>query len=196
MERRLEMTVIFYVSYVLLWAVVVFQSLVLLGIVRLVRHPASTGGSDVAVTSTGALIGEPAPSFRAVDIDGNRFDTTSLPATLNALLFVTPDCVTCMASLEELNGLRERVDGSLAVVCRGTADECRRVRELYELDDQIPVVVDSAHDVSDAFEVLGTPTAVLIGGNGRIRSYGHPMDKDDFLRLIAEGNAPALQEAG
>ena len=190
------MTAILYVSYALLWALVIFQSLVLLGVVRLARRPAAQAASDPGPTSTGALIGELVPSFAAVDVDGNHFDETSLPHTLNALLFVTPDCVTCMASLEELNGLRAKVDGSLTVVCRGAVDDCRRLRELYELDEQIPVVVDAAHGVSDAFEVLGTPTAVLVGGNGRIRTYGHPMDKDELVRLVNEANTPALQEAG
>jgi hypothetical protein len=101
-----------------------------------------------------------------------------------------------MASLEELNGLSAKVGGSLAVVCLGEAGDCRRLRELYELDERIPVVVDTTREVSDALEVLGTPTAVLIGGNGRIRTYGHPMDKDELVRLVAETNAPALQGAG
>jgi hypothetical protein len=190
------MTSIFYVSYALLWVVVVFQSLVLLGVVRLARRPASTAGAEPGPVSSGALIGELVPSFSAVDVDGRRFDETSLPDTMNALLFVSPDCVTCMASLEEINGLSAKVDGSLAVVCLGEVADCRRLRELYELEERIPVVVDTTREVSDAFEVLGTPTAVLIGGNGRIRTYGHPMDKDELVRLVAEANAPALQGVG
>ena len=181
------MSAVFYVSYALLWAIVVFQSLVLLGIVRTVYRRRAEPVADAPPVSTGALIGQPVPSFTTIDLSGRAVDETSLPQTLSALLFVTPDCVTCMASLEEVEALRAKVEGSLIVVCRGGLDECRRLQASYGLEGTA-VVVDETHEVSERFDVYATPTAVLVGANGRIRTYGHPMDKDELVRLMDEGS--------
>jgi peroxiredoxin len=182
------MSAIFYISYALVWALMVFQSVVLLGVVKTVyRTRADDPVSGALIRSDGALVGHPVPSFTAVDVDGRIINESSLPPSLNALLFVTPDCVTCVASLEEVDALREKVNGNLIVVCRGGANECRDLLETYGLDE-IPVIVDNDRELSEAFDVHVTPTAVLIGANGRISTYGHPMDKDDFARLLAEGN--------
>jgi peroxiredoxin len=181
------MSAVFYVSFALLWVLVVFQGLVLLGVVRTVYRRAGEPASDAPPVSTGALIGQPVPSFTALDLSGRPVDETSLPQTLSALLFVTPDCVTCMASLEEVEALQEKVDGSLIVVCRAGLEECRRLRAAYGLEGTA-VVVDEKHEVSERFDVYATPTAVLVGANGRIRTYGHPMDKDELARLMDEGS--------
>jgi peroxiredoxin len=181
------MSPVFYVSYALLWAIVAFQSLLLLGIVRTVYRRGDETVAAAAPVSTGALIGEPVPSFAAIDVAGRAVDETSLPQTLSALLFVTPDCVTCMASLEEVAALRAKVEGSLVVVCRGELEECRRLQETYGLDGTA-ILVDERHEVSERFDVYATPTAVLVGANGRIRTYGHPMDKDELVRLMDEGS--------
>lgn len=189
------MTAIFYISYALLWTLVIFQSLVLLGLVRTVFRTHARSVSGAMPATNGSLIGQPIPTFTAIDVSGQLFDEKSLPNSLSALLFVTPDCVTCMASLEEINALNAKVNGSLIVVCRAGIEECRRLRETYELDG-VPVIVDEDRKVSELLEVYATPTAVLIGANGRIRTYGHPMDKDEFARLVAEGDAlPRLQQA-
>lgn len=177
------MTTFFYVAFVLLWVLVLFQSLVLLGVVRtLYRGTEPIAGPGVPVLHA-ELIGQPVPRFEAQDLSGNRFVEQSLPPKLNALLFVTPDCVSCVASLEDIDGLRAKVGGNVTVVCRGTSEDCRQLREDFELGD-VPVLLDQDRAVSSAFGIVATPTAVLIGANGRIRTYGQPVDTDDLARMM------------
>ncbi|SRR6266536_1929366 len=183
------MTTFFYLAFGLLWILVLFQSLVLLGVVRtLYRGTGSVAAPHMPVSNVD-LMGQPVPPFEARDLSGKRFNEQSLPPKLNALLFVTPDCVSCIASLEEIDGLRAKVSGNVSIVCRGTGEECRDLRETFELGD-LPVLVDQDRSVSAAFGVVATPTALLIGANGRIRTYGHPVDADDLARMMSEnGNA-------
>jgi len=178
------MPAIFYVSYVALWLVVVFQSLVLLGLVRTVYRSGAASAPELSATSSGRLIGHQAPEFSAVDVSGAPFDNGSLAGRMSALLFVTPDCTSCMATLEEVAALRHKVDGNLVVVCRAGSAECARLRETYHLHD-VPVVVDEAREISQLFDVQGSPTAVLIGATGLVRSYGQPMGAEEFAALLA-----------
>jgi peroxiredoxin len=185
------MPAIFYISYALLWLLVVFESLLLLGLARGVSRPAPQSQSSSKNGLPGGShpkIGQPVPHFSAIDVLGRQVDEGSLPRSLSALLFVTPNCTTCMASLEEVNALHTKVDGSLVVVCRGGLEDCRYLREAYQLNG-VPILVDEDRAVSEAFDVQVTPTAVLVGSTGLIRTYGHPMAKDELARFIEEKTA-------
>jgi peroxiredoxin len=181
------LTSIFYSSYAALWLLVIFQSLVLLGLVRTVYRANTRPVPDAAPEGNGYLIGQPAPKFSAVDISGSPIDETSLADRLTALLFVSPDCSTCTATLDEVEALRSKTKGNVIVVCRGTHDECSRLGELYSLE--VPVIVDGEEKVAEVFDVHVTPTAVLVGRNGRIQTYGHPMRGEELEELVTEGHA-------
>ena len=90
------------VSYVALWVVVVFQGLLLLGLVRAVAELSASGrrsgGLGVPNTarlgtgqpSPGARTGERAPHFNAVDALGGRVDSASFDGQPRLLVFVAP----------------------------------------------------------------------------------------------------------
>lgn len=186
------MTSIFYVSYGLLWVLVVLQSLVLLGLLRTVYRSNAEPALERPEATNGYLIGEPAPEFTAVDVTGARIDETALAGRLTALLFVSPDCLTCTATLDELEALNAKVKGNVMVVCRGTRAECVKLGELYGL--KVPVILDEDREVSERFDVRATPTAVLVGRNGRIQTYGQPMRAEELEALVTRGAARAEAE--
>ncbi len=100
-----------------------------------------------------------------------------------------------MASLDEINLLKDKVAGSLMIVCRDGLEACQDLSEAYDLDG-IPVIVDEDRKVSELFDVVATPTAVLIGANRRIRTYGHPVDKDELASMIAAGEVHSFAQDG
>jgi peroxiredoxin len=173
---------VFYISYAGLWLIVIFQGLVLLGVVRLIYRMNSHAEPDVPTQEGEGLTGQAIPTFTAIDDSGASFSADSLAGQMSALLFVTPDCTSCMASLAEVDALRGKVNGNLVVVCRAGLQECKHLRQTYNLD-AVPVVVDETLEISKLFDVRVTPTAVLVTANGRIQSYGHPMDVKEFTEL-------------
>jgi peroxiredoxin len=187
------MSAIFYVSYVALWVLVAFQSLVLLGLVRTVYRLEAGHKPAVPAAPSGRLVGQKAPEFTAVDPAGNIVDHRYPAGRESALLFVTPDCTSCMATLAEVSALREKVNGSLVIVCRAGSQECGRIRDTYGLDT-VPVVVDDAHEISHLFDVHSTPTAVLVDEAGVVQSYGQPMSADELAELFADGSATAVAD--
>lgn len=184
----------FYLSYAVLWLLVVFQSLVLLGLARAVYRTNNLAGNAVAPhPSNWRLIGQPVPRFSAYDISGTLIDETALAKRVSALLFVAPDCTSCTATLDELEALRFKAAGTVVVICRAGREECKRLREVYNLDE-VPIVVDEDRRMSELFDVHVAPTAVLIGADGHIQTYGHPARTGEFADMLAHSEAPTDAE--
>jgi peroxiredoxin len=177
-------TEIFYLSYAALWILVVFQTLILLGVVRAVYRTSSDVDSESPHGAHEHLAGHPAPRFAAVDVLGKGIDDTVLSGQQTVLLFVSPDCRTCAPTLHELEALKLKVSGSVLIVCRAGREECVRLAESYRL--AAPPIADDDLKLSRLFGVRVTPTAVLIDADGRIQSYGHPMRGDELVALMAE----------
>lgn len=176
------MTLPFYISYVALWLVVAFQTLLLLGLVREHATHSESWPPINPLPIDGDLTGEPLPEFSAFDTSGMRFDRSSIVGQRTALLFVSPNCEACSASLEEMQALRTKTDGRVIVVCRAADEECQELGARYGFDSSVLVDADGA--VSRQFGVNGTPLAVLVGEDGRIETYGSPMRGGDLEQLV------------
>jgi peroxiredoxin len=175
-------TTSFGLSYAALWILVVFQGLLLLGLVRVVHQ---LQASVATVEGPGLLSGKEAPAFSTVDVFGSPVDSNRLRDRLTAVLFVSPSCPSCTVTLEELDALATKTSGNVIVVCKAGQEECRRLAERYGL--AAPVVADERAELSDLFGVETVPVAVLINEHNLVQSYGHPMRPADLEGLLATG---------
>jgi AhpC/TSA family len=154
---------------VLLAALVGLHSLLLIGVIRMLAQvyeavfPGQGPPADYA--------GKEAPSFAANTIAGVGVDSSSFRGRLTALLFVSPLCESCAATLEELEAVRLRAAGNVYVVCSGDLVECKALGEKLR---PVEIIHDRHGDLRTLFEIRRTPTAVLIGKSGRIQSVGEP----------------------
>lgn len=132
---------------------------------RLDTQALSTLGAE------GLPVGAVAPEFQLLDVAGDR---TSLESVLaqgkNVLLvFIHPGCEMCAALARELPRWRMRTEDTLTIVIVGNGDAAEHAawgRE-QELGD-IPVLVQQGNEAALRYRVRGTPSAVLIGADGRI----------------------------
>lgn len=167
----------FVVSYIALWILVVLQALILLGLTRSFYDLRQGSGSNAAYS------GRPVPKFSVVDLQGRPVSSESISGKAAALLFVSPNCPSCMVTLAELEPLRHDTKRGLVVVCNGTDDECNKVASDYSLT--MPVVADTGGDLMKRLGVSGTPMAVRISAQGLIESYGEPARGEDLEELLA-----------
>jgi peroxiredoxin len=177
----------FYLSYAALWALVVFETLVVIGLVK--THGR---GHDVGYREPGPagnLTGEKAPDFEAEDVSGSMIRGGLLLGRTSALLFVSPDCSTCTVTLLELEALKAKTDGNVVVFCRADRDTCTKLAHEYDLS--VPVIPDPTHTISDLFRVTASPTAVIVTADGHIGSRGHPMSAEDVERFMTEQDGRA-----
>lgn len=179
-------------SHILLWVVVIFQTLLLLGLVRAVHQLQQAG----ATRGTLDLLANgqpqaPAPSFTAVDIFGRTVQGSSFQAELTGLLFVSPTCESCTVSYKEmLEQLLMKTSENVIVICKGEQGECRLLAESSGHPD-VPVVVDEESAVTNLFKVTAVPSGVLIDDRGQIVNRGVPMRGDEANRLEAQAEQMA-----
>ena len=119
----------------------------------------------------GLEVGAPAPAFSLTAVTG---PTVSLDDLVGAgrpvlALFVSPACRPCAALLPDLaHWQREHASRvTVAVVARGDEAENRAHASGHALE---PVLLDPENAVALAYRALPTPSAVLIGTDGRVRS--------------------------
>ena len=176
----------FYLSYAALWILVIAQGLILLGVVRLVyqiQHPAVGDGQ--------LRRGQRAPQFNALDLAGAPITSADFAGRVTALLFVSPKCPSCAATLAELDALRHKAQGNLAVICQANHEDCTRLVERYGFS--VPAVADEDDRISRLFGVSTTPMAVLIDEQGRIQAQGQPMRGAELEEMFERAPEAAAQ---
>lgn len=90
-----ELTIFFYLSYGALWILVISQSLISLGLVRVVYQLQRTG------VAAAPFEGKEAPKFSARDLSGAPISSATFTGRLTGLLFVSPTCQSCMEAFED-----------------------------------------------------------------------------------------------
>jgi peroxiredoxin len=168
------------VSYVALWLVVGLQTLVLLGLTHALHAQRQEGGPVQAAAWRGRRV----PAFRAVGIGGETVAPDTLAGRPSVLLFVSPNCPTCIITRAEVHVLARNPDRQLVVVCRADDEDSRRFAARHELTG--PVVADEDGELSGLFDVNSPPTAVRVDAEGIVESYGRPVRSDELEALEAE----------
>ena len=120
----------------------------------------------------GIPIGSRAPNFSLPDLRGDTVSFESLLARGRPLLmvFVSPGCEQCVELLPKLarwqNSLADRL--TLVLVSTGSVKRNQPIfEEEYGMSD---VLLQEFMEVSDAFRIRGTPSAVVITPDGIVAS--------------------------
>ena len=168
----------FVISYVALWILVLVQAAILIGVTRALYELRDEYADQPS------LRGRRVPQFSAIDLWGQSVSSESIAGKPAALLFVSPDCSSCMVTLAELKPLVSDATRRLIVVCGGGNDDCHRLA--LDSGVTVPVVADEDGELRQLFAISGTPMAVRISAHGVIESYGEPARGEELERLLAE----------
>lgn len=160
-------------------------------------HSPSAGAA--ARQTRGLAVGSKAPDFELPSLTGEPVTLASLRARARPvmLVFTDPDCGPCTALLPELGRWqREHADDlTFALVSRGRAAD-NAASEEHGIS---PVLLEADHEVTAAYKVAGTPSAVLVRPEGTIASA--PAAGSQAIRALlgaALGNSlpPVVQAPG
>jgi methylamine dehydrogenase accessory protein MauD len=147
----------------------------------LARLEALEGGE----TAEGLPVGGPAPDFELPALDGGTSTLESLRANEKPvmLFFTDPGCGPCTAMLPAVGRWQEEHSGevTIALVSRGDPEENRAKASEHGLAN---VLLQDDWEVSEAYRVAGTPSAVLVQPDGTI---GSPVlaGEDEVSELLA-----------
>ncbi len=180
----------FTASYIAIWILVFFQGLLVLALLRQLaelRKSVALGavpGEDLLTPGTLA------PKFESVDARSGRLVSSEIFAGQGGvLLFLSPDCYACK---DLADGLTEPTTSELPPVvtlCQGRRQPCTRFAK--RLGSKIPLIFDDAEDIASLYRVSGSPTAIAIDGDQRIRGYGHPQSVEDLERFVSRNRNSA-----
>lgn len=173
------MELILIISSVALWIVVLINSALLVGVIRLVSERRQQDNSGTQQLPTDAKV----PEFSVMTESGETITNRSLAGKTSALPFVSPDCPTCMTSVAELQVLDSKVERQLVVVCRSSQGKCRTIAD--QPRGKFPVVFDTDERMSQQFGITSNPTAVMMSDAGTVLRYGHPLGKEELDVILA-----------
>jgi peroxiredoxin/uncharacterized membrane protein YphA (DoxX/SURF4 family) len=131
---------------------------------------ASANGSAVA-QAEGLPVGSAAPDFSLSGLHGETLTLDALRSSGKPLmlLFTDPGCGPCNAMLPEVGRWQEEHAQklTLALVSRGEVEENKTKASEHGLSN---VLLQKDWEVSESYEVRGTPSAVLIAPDGKVAS--------------------------
>lgn len=182
-----DLTIFFYISYGALWILVILQSLILMGLVRIVYQLQRTGAS------VEPLEGKEAPKFSARDLSGASIGSATFTGRLTGLLFVSPTCQPCMETFEnDLQYLNHKVQGNMIVICQSAREDCALLAEKFELT--MPLVADADNHISELYDISAVPTVVFINADNLIQFHGHPK-REDLVQMLEKAAGAEPQGA-
>ena len=131
-------------------------------------------------------LGKPAPDFELSDLQGASVSLKDFQGSPTAILFWNPGCGFCQRMLGDLKSWESERPADaprLLVVSTGEVETNRA------LGLASPVLLDEGFSTGRAFGASGTPSAILVDGEGRIGS-GIAVGAPSVLGLL-RGEAPA-----
>jgi peroxiredoxin len=137
-----------------------------------------------------ASIGKDAPVVELNNLDGETVKLADFAGHPTAILFWNPGCGFCQRMVDDLKAWEsDRPEGApnLLVVSTGEVEQ-NRAQGLSS-----PVLLDSGFTVGRAFGASGTPSAVLVGADGKIAS-GLAVGGPTVISLL-RNEAPNLLDA-
>lgn len=167
-------TVLFYISYVMLWVLIVFHTFILLETVRRIATGQISNSASVPLGESDLLeTGTLAPSFEALEVTTRQvIRSESFRGESVILAFVAPGCTVCEETAEELIDFHHRSKIRTVAVCQGTSSACAKLASRSFSD--IQVLSDQENVIAKGFRVKRTPVTVLLDGEGRVQRYGAP----------------------
>jgi peroxiredoxin len=149
------------------------------------------------VPGTGLRVGKEAPDFELESVTDRRVSLATLRTAGHPvlLLFTNPNCGPCDAFMPAVARWQDQYEGriTIAIISQGSLEENRQKAATYRLES---VLVQRDREIMQLYEAKATPSAVLIGADGKI---GSPIRSgaDEITRLVGETlNEPTLIAEG
>lgn len=162
--------------------------------VRVLEAAATDGGRAQTTAARGLPVGDPAPDFDLVDLDGQRRGLSGLLTGRVPLVlaFSEPDCGACEALKPQLAHLQAAHADELDIVLVSRAGTDDGHAE-HGVDGLAAVLLQNEREVSLNYGVRAVPSATVISPDGKIASRlaVGPAEVEELIRRTAQPAAPA-----
>ena len=129
--------------------------------------------------------GETAPALAAFDLQGKPASLERWEGKAVYLNFWSASCGGCLAEMDTLQTLSQRWPDKLVVVGVNTDPEQVDIAPLLAKHGiSYPVLRDQLHITQDRYQVIGTPTSIVIDPRGRVRDLHQGWRKPEELQAV------------
>lgn len=156
--------------------------------------PRSTASADAATTTEikrGTAIGNIAPDFDLAKFDGGNISLKQLEGKPAVLVFWTAWCPICKEEAPHINKLAAEFEAKgVKVVGINIGESDARISGgIKDFGIRYTVAADKDTSVAKSYNVVGTPTVVILDKKGAVQYFGNelPRDYSDRLNRIIEG---------
>ena len=189
------MTLLFIISQVVLWLLVLFLGFLLLGTLRTLGLLNWRLDQLQAVTPSrlgrdGLKPGKMAPDFTLPAVAGGEVSLHEFARQKVLLVFVQGGCSPCHEVVPELNKRSRKGEGTMLVVFNGAVETARQWAA--EVRAEFPVLSQQRFAVSKRYQVFATPFAFLIDEAGVIQSKGI-VNNAQHVGYVLAGRRPATE---
>lgn len=179
----------FTATYIALWGLVLFQTLLILALLRQLGEIKKRIDEGGLPADDRLPTGTPAPALAGTDLrSGEPAELAALEGQAAVLLFLAPACTVCKGLSESLGRGERESPVPMIAICQGKETSCATFAS--RLGPDIPLIADEEFEISSLYRVTGSPTAVVLNGDHAVRAYGHPREAGhlDYLveRALAE----------
>ncbi|GJL38562.1 thioredoxin [Enterobacter hormaechei] len=135
--------------------------------------------------------GAPAPALAAFDLHGKDASLDSWKGKGVYLNFWSASCGGCLAEMDTLQALSKQYGDNVVVVAVNTDPDSVDIRALLAKHQiTYPVLRDQLNITQERYQVIGTPTSVMIDRQGRVLDLHQGGRKpaelqDTFIRLAS-----------
>jgi len=158
-----------------------------LGLVAACSGPGSAdraGGGPSASLAAGGGSEKVAPDFTLEDMEGQQISLSDSNGKVRLVDFWATWCAPCREEIPMLNELQETFGDGLQILAISDEDS-GVIREFVEEYDVHYTNLVGTVDVTEAYGVLGLPTAYLLDGEGRIvESFMGPKPRKVLTKKI------------
>ena len=146
--------------------------------------------STPKLVDNGLASGTTAPDFTAIMFDGKQVIRSDYEGTNLLLLFISPFCKPCRASLDlylSLIPFAERRNIRLRLVCLSNLDDARALADEFKIKKE-HLLVPSSEGSSFAkdYKVNVTPSYCFINEEGIVQSSGYPGSEESSWKELIE----------
>lgn len=170
-----------------LWIIVIFQGLIILGLVRTLREiqiAAENGRLPQRLP-----VGAHAPRLQGADVrTGLEVDTADLAGRTQIVLFLSPECPHCRRLADGTNSLTVEPLQSRIAVCYGNVAQAREFASV--LAEDVALLADSDGAMFGSFGIGSTPSAIMVDELGIVRGSGGPLHSGELADLISSVREP------
>lgn len=167
-------------SYVLLWLLVLALCAVVVALARQIGmlHLRLGPRGALEIDDEGPALGETPPAAFARDADGDV--SLAVPGQRRLVLFVSPGCTLCRQLLPGLGPVASAAGYTAYAVSDLDLGETRRAFAGAHPDTRVL----SGPEVAPAWNVPGTPFAVVVDESGVVRAKGTPNNLEQLEGLV------------